>query len=479
MKQPLILLAVRVIMALIALGLGIWYLSSSIGGAALTYSSMDTFLSAIGAGDNIGDAAGCFMCGYIGDLFGVIGRATALFWTAIVDHIWVLMAVGFGIYLFVHTFTYLMDATKSTADMSGDKNLNLQSWLDPVWKLGARVLVAGALMGMLGMGGTAALKTVTNVTITPVMFVGAELSMAATGISDATQCAVKLDGTVGTSDDDILNPVLQPFMCVIGNLNTVMLAGAGGGFAMMNYAWMGLGGGAITWVAGLALVIMFLIIGFDLFFQVLSVVFKLIFVIIFLPLFMAAAAFESAWKLASGLFTRALGMVVRAAVQVVSITLKILILYATVSYAADEYFPGPTDGYSAIFPPLMGATTQNPDAKTLSVINVFKTCEAVSITDGTVDGDKFRDCFITQKNAVERQYPGAFDFLGDGFEFLLMMIGLFLIYYYAVSPRVDKILGGDARSDFDIGGQIKTLGKNIWNLPVQATQKITKALGKK
>ena len=58
-----------------------------------------------------------------------------------------------------------------------------------------------------------------------------------------------------------------------------MLAGAGGGFSLMNYAWMGMGGGAITWVAGLALVIMFLIIGFNLFFQVLSVVMKLIFLI--------------------------------------------------------------------------------------------------------------------------------------------------------------------------------------------------------
>ena len=38
-------------------------------------------------------------------------------------------------------------------------------------------------------------------------------------------------------------------MCVVGNLNTVMLAGAGGGFALMNYAWLELNdntGGTFT-----------------------------------------------------------------------------------------------------------------------------------------------------------------------------------------------------------------------------------------
>ena len=479
MKANLILLAVRFVMVAIALGLGVWYLSSSIGGAALTYTSMDAFLTSIGASDNIANANGCFLCGYISQLFGIIGRATEMFWTAIVDHLWILMALGFGIYLFVYTGQYIFDAVKSTAKMDdAEKKLELAAWFNKVWRQGARIMVAGAIMGMLGMGGTGALKTVANITITPVMFVGAELSMAATGISDATTCAPGPMAEINDADD-ILNPILQPFMCVMGNLNAVMLAGAAGGFSMMNYAWLGLGGGAFTWVAGLALVLMFLLIGFDLFFQVLSVVFKLVFVIIFLPLFIAAAAFEPVWGLASKLFGRTIDMVVKAAVQIVAITLKILILYATVSFAADEYFPGPADGYSAVLPPLMNQTPENPDAQTLSVMNAFSTCERASITDGTVDADKFKECFLEQKAQIERKYPGAFDFLADGWGFLMMMLGLFLLYYYAVAPRVDKILGVDGKSDFDFGGQIKQLGKNIWNVPVQLVGKLGKAIGKK
>lgn len=474
MKAKLIMIAIRFIMGAIALGLGIWYLSSSIGGAALTYTSMDNFLGAVGAGTDIADANGCFMCRYISELFGVIGRATEMFWDIMVDNLWILMAVGFGIFLFIHTGLYIFDAAKKTAEVNtSEKKLALQAWFDKVWRQGLRVLIVGALMGALGMGGTAALKTVSNITITPVLFIGAEMSMAATGVSDATTC-----GALAPKNDDVLNPVLGPFMCVIGNLNSVMLAGAAGGFALMNYAWLGMGGGAFTWIAGLALVIMFLIIGFDLFFQVLSVIFKLVFIIIFMPVILAAAAFEPVWKVASGLVGKSVDMLVKSAVQIVAITLKTLIIYATISYAADAYFPGPVDGYSAMLPPMMGQTVENPNAQTMSVMKVFSDCEQVALINGEMDADKFKECFVSRKEIVERSYPGAFDFLSDGWDFLLLMFGLFLLYFYAIAPKIDAILGKSGKEQFDFGGEIKKLGKNIWNTPVQITEKITKAMGK-
>lgn len=476
MKAKLIMIAIKFIMGAIALGLGIWYLSSSIGGAALTYSSMGNFMTAIGAGDgNVANVNGCFLCGYISELFAVIGNATEMFWTAMVDNIWILLAIGFGIFLFVFSAQYIFDAAKKTTTLDvKEKKLEFAGWFDKVWHQAARVMIVGAMLGALGMGGTAALKTVANITITPVMFVGAELSMAASGVSDAATC-----GTMNAETDDVLNPVLQPFMCVMGNLNSVMLAGAAGGFALMNYAWLGMGGGAFTWVAGLALVIMFLIIGFDLFFQVLSVVFKLVFLIIFLPLLLAAAAFEKTWALAGGVVKGAINMLVKSAIQIVAITLKVLIIYATVSFAADEFFPTPGDGYSAILPPMMGTAPQNPDAQTLSVMNVFTTCEQVALTNGEMDADKFKDCFTAQKAAVERKYPGAFDFMTNGWDFLLMMFFMFLLYFYAVSPKVDAILGKGSKEQFDFGGWAKDLGKKIWDAPQQIFGAISKAVGKK
>ena len=478
MKAKLILILVRFLVGAIALGLGIWYLSSSIGGAALTYTSMDNFLTAIGAGDDIANANGCFMCKYITELFGVLGRATELFWDAIVNHLWLLMAIGFGVFLVVYTGQYIFDAAKTTTKLdTSEKKIEIKPWFDKIWRQGARILVAGAFLGIFGMGGTTALKYVTKITVTPVMFVGAELGMVASGVSDATQC-----GAIETVEksDDVLTPVLQPFMCSIGNLNAVTLAGAAGGFSLMNYAWMGMGGGAITWIAGLALVIMFLIIGFNLFFQVLSVVMKLIFLIIFLPIFIAAYAFEPVWKVASGLTTKAIDMLVSSAVKIVAISLKIVILYATVSYAADAFFPGPVDGFSTILPPMMGQTVENPDAKTLSIINTFSECERVALINGEMDADKFKNCFTAHRATVERRYPGAFDFMGDGWGFMMLMIGLFALYYWVVSPKIDAIVNADKSGEsFDFGANIKQLGKNIWNAPVQITEKVTSALGKK
>ena len=478
MKAKLILILVRFLMGAIALGLGIWYLSSSIGGNSLTYTSMDNFLTAIGAGDDIANANGCFMCKYVAELFGVLGRATDLFWNAIVNHLWLLLSIGFGVFLFVYTGRYIFDAAKKTATLdTSEKKIELKAWFDKVWRQGVRILIAGAFLGVFGMGGTTALRYVTKITVTPVMFVGAELGMVASGVSSATQCGAM--ETIEKSDD-VLSPVLQPFMCSIGNLNAVMLAGSAGGFSLMNYAWLGMGGGAITWVAGLALVIMFLLIGFDLFFQVLSVVMKLILLIIFLPIFIASYAFEPVWDAASKLTTKALDMLVSSAVKIVGISLKVVILYATVSYAADAFFPGPVDGFSTILPPMMGQSVENPDAQTLSVINTFSECEHVALVDNELDAKLFKKCFTAHRATVERKYPGAFDFMSDGWGFMMLMIGLFALYYWVVSPKIDAILTPTKNGElFDFGENIKQLGKNIWKAPVQIMEKITSAIGKK
>ena len=467
-------------MGAIALGVGIWYLSSSLGGSSLTYTSMETFLGTIGAGDDIAAANGCFMCEYITELFATIGRATEMFWNASLNLIWILLAIGFGVFLFMETINHFLKSAQSTTDLDGrDKTLEFKSWFNKIWRQGARVLIVGVLIGAIGMGGTGALKTVANITIRPVMYIGAELAMAASGTAGATHCRA-IEQTA-TDAEDILNPAVAPFMCAMGNLNSVVLAGAAGGFSLMNYAWMGLGGGLFTWIAGLAIVILFLIIGFNLFFKILTVIFKVMFVIIFLPFLLGAAAFEGTWKLAGGITNNVINnMLIKSEFQIISISMQILILYATISYAADEFFPGPTDGYTAIMPPLLGMTPENPDAQTMSVINVFSECERVSLTDGVVDGDRFRECFIARRDEITEKYPHAFDFMSDGWEFMMMIIGLFLLYYYAVAPRVEKIIAAPDpnKDEFNFGAWTKDLGKKIWSAPSQIYSSVLKVIQK-
>ncbi len=468
-KKWLINQGLKFLMGAIALGVGIWYLSSSIGGASLSYTSVDAFLQQIGVQNgDITTANGCFLCGYIGELFAVLGRATEMFWNGIVHNLWILMAIGFGIFIISHTINYIREQAESK-DVKNltdtEPKLDFNKWFEKVWKTGVRVIIAGALIGTINWSGTAPLRVVTNLTVTPVMYIGSELSMLATGVISGAKCDIS---DSATKAEDVLTPVLHSFMCVMGNLNTVMLAGAGGGFALMNYAWLGLGGGLFTWLAGLALVLMFLVIGFDLLFQILNVLFKLIFIIIFMPIMIAAAAFEEVWSLAKDVMKTTFDILIKSAVSILKISLKITIIYAIVFFAADQVYPGPEDGFTSILPPLLTQVGDKQiDAKTTSVMNVFSTCEKVSLNNGEMDKEKFVSCFKTQRSMVEARYPRAFDFMDDGFDFMLFMIGIWFLYFWIVSPKVDKIfnINSEEKETFDYGQQIKDWGKTAYNAP--------------
>jgi len=462
---------IKFLMGGIAIGIGVWYLSSSIGGDSITYTSLDKFLTAIGVQNgDIASANGCFLCGYVEKMFHTIALSTENFWNAMLDSIWVLLGIGFGIFLFYHTAEYLYTESKKNAKLDeSERKLEFKPWFDKVRSQGIRIMIVGAFLGAIGLGGTYTLRAVSNITIAPVMFVGSQLSMAATGISDSAKC-----GTQNISDD-VLNPVLKPFMCTIGNLNTVMLSGAASGFSLMNYSWMGMGGGMFTWLAGLVLVIGFLIIGFNLFFEIFSIIFKLIFLIIFLPLIVASAAFKETWKLGSSIIPNSIGMLVSSAIGIVRVSLKIMLVWATVSYAADRYFPGPVDGYNAILPQILKpGKSINPDNQTMSVISVFSKCEQVATVNGEMDKDIFKTCFIKNKSEIEGKYPGAFDFMADGFDFMLMMLGLFFLYFYLLSKKIDEILGGKEKHEFDFGKWVKEFGVTVWNGPSKLITRFTK-----
>lgn len=519
-KASLFLWIVKIFMGGIALGVGIWYLSSSIGGGALTYSSMNTFLNAVGVEDgNIANANGCFLCQYINQLFDVMGGAAAKFWDGTLDTLLLLIALGFGIYIIYTGVAHVWDATKKTAGPKvEEKKIEFKPWFDKIWKQAVRVIIVSVLLAGGAAGGIATLQAITQIIMTPTLYLGGVLGMAASGIADSATCAI--GGVVAA--DNFLAPALGPFMCVIGNINSVVLAGAAGGFAMMNYAWMGMGGGIWTWLAGLGLVIMFLVIGFDLFFQIISVVFKLLFLIIFLPIFVAAFAFEGGWKLASGLLDNGIKMILNATIKTIVIALKTVIIYAAVSYTADSYFPGPVDGYSVMLPPLLQqnhtgeafagiqfvkdcervATINNrldshryqlcmdqkiaeydentENRQTLSVMRVFSDCEQESKgADGLVDKDDFKACFESKKAIVEQQYPNAFNFLDDGWDFLLMMGTLFALYMLVLRSKIENMLPKIGDEDFEFGGTLKKLGKNIWSIPKKAATTVGKAIDEK
>jgi len=321
-------------MVMIIAGVGIWYLNYSIGGMSVPYASMPRFLESIGACQDgvcdVSSANGCFLCGHVQQLFVIIGTATGVLWDAIVRHTWILMVFGLIIFMFWRAYQIIMESMKQSAKLTdlGERALKFEGWFKDVKPLAIRILMVGALLGVVGMGGRHALQATSDVVVYPVMYVGTSLAMAATGTGFVDNCVAM--------PFDVDNPmaiVNSSFMCIIGNLNVAILYGASSGFAMMNMAWMGMGGGILTWIGGLLLVLIFLYVGFGVLWKVLNVVFNLVFIIVFLPLLLAAFAFEGKWKLASGVSKSAIDILAKTSVSVIGITLQVMILSSLLSYA--------------------------------------------------------------------------------------------------------------------------------------------------
>ncbi|MDR0967411.1 MAG: hypothetical protein LBL75_01095 [Rickettsiales bacterium] len=481
LKSKIILTAVKFFMWILGVGIGIWYLSSSINGDGVPYSSLNNFMVATGACENgvcdISQMNGCFLCPFVKQLFNVIGMATTDFWNAMVHNLWILIALGFVIFLFVHTWKTMLDANKENIKMdSSDRKFDFKKWFDAVWKQGVRVLLIGALLGAVSFGGSSVLRVVSDITIRPVMYVGAEMSMLATGATSVASCPA----ITPTPDDNVIGAALKPFMCVVGNANAVILAGASSGFAMMNLAWMDMGGGIFTWVGGLIVLILFLFIGFNLLFDILNIIFRLVFIIIFLPVIVASYAFENVWGVLKGAVGKCIEILINCAVRTIAVTLKVLIIYTIIALAADTYFPGPVDGYSAILPPDFAGMNASPESGAASIAAILTKCEKISLnSDGVADKDKFASCFqIERANAPY----GAFDFMDNTWEFLMMMIGLYLIYKLVISKKIDQIFVGDKNGTeplMNIGKQFKSFGTAVWNTPSGLTKYLLDVFGKK
>ena len=62
---------------------------------------------------------------------------------------------------------------------------------------------------------------------------------------------------------------------------------------------------------------------------------------------------------------------------------------------------------------------------------------------------------------------------------LLIYLLLFALYFLVLRDKVEKMLPSVGKEDFDFGGQIKQLGKNVWSIPKQIANVVDKAMEEK
>ncbi|MDR2770306.1 MAG: hypothetical protein LBB08_02545 [Rickettsiales bacterium] len=450
MSVKLVIWLVQIALWLGLFGVGLFYLSSSIGGASVPYASLPRFLQSIGVCDaagicDVASANGCFLCPYIRQLFMIIGTAAETLWGVIVGHTWILVAIGFALVMIWQAYEVIMGANAQNAaapgSIGGERALGFPAWLDAIKDQLIRVLVVCALLGVAGYGGSKAMRAVSEAVIYPVMSVGTSLAMGAAGNSGCKN-AERTDG-----ESNPMDPVSDQFMCVIGNLNVAILSGASGGFALMNFASQGMGGGMMLWIGGLAVVFIFMFIGFNVLFQILNVVFNLVFLIIFLPLFIASYAFEKTWKMAGGVVGNAIGILIETAVRVVAVTLRVLILSSMVAYAQKE------------------TLSSDPAAEYAIIAKCEK--EAAD-AEGRIDMQIYKRCFEAERAAS----PTAFGYLDRGWDFIVMVVFLFVIYFWLVDKKLGKHLKLDEGGVyFRFGDQLKNFGGSVWKLPSSLLKK--------
>ena len=73
---------------------------------------------------------------------------------------------------------------------------------------------------------------------------------------------------------------------------------------------------------------------------------------------------------------------------------------------------------------------------------------------------------------VEEKYPRAFYFMSDGFDFMLLMISIFFLYFWVVSRQIDNLLNNKNKKEddepFNYGGWVK----NVFKVPMEAPNKL-------
>ncbi|MDR0319557.1 MAG: hypothetical protein LBH81_02345 [Rickettsiales bacterium] len=316
----------------------LYYYSASISGESLASVSLPDFLKQIGVCDAAGKcdiaAAGCIFCPYIRDLIDAVGNASAGVYEAFIGHIWIMLVLGFGIFAALSAWKILKEAAAQTADISapGEKSLDIKPWITGLWQQAVRILVVGVFLGALGTLGNSAPRMLTDMTIRPILSIGAFISMKTAGLPSG------LCESAAPSEEDkyslITESATRPLMCMAGVVNTIALLGANKGFATMNQGSRD--NKPLLWFLGLAAAAVFAIYGLKIFFELMNIVFTVLFFIMFLPVVIGALAFSKTWKLAGNVADNMLNQITSMAVGMVAIALKLSIFYALMSYAIDR-----------------------------------------------------------------------------------------------------------------------------------------------
>ncbi|MCL2629881.1 MAG: hypothetical protein FWD33_04345 [Alphaproteobacteria bacterium] len=284
---------------------------------------------------------GCLFCPYVQNLIQAVGSVAGQVYTTFINHIWILLVLGFGIFAAKTAYDVLRESMNKTADVTdlGERTFDMAKWVDGLWKQAIRIIVVGVFLGALGGFGMNGAKIISEFTVKPILSIGTFISMKVANIPDSL-CPYEDDQQQQNNENSIISPsALRPLMCMTGAMNAVALQGAHKGFSTMKDS----NGNPILWLLGLALVALFAMYGLKIFFELMNIVFTVLFFIMFLPIIIASYAFNNVWGISKNVSDNMLNQVTNMAIAMVSISLRFTMFYTIMTFAFDSN-PGSASG---------------------------------------------------------------------------------------------------------------------------------------
>ncbi|MDR0448903.1 MAG: hypothetical protein LBG89_00370 [Rickettsiales bacterium] len=307
---------------LFAIGGALYYYSNALALRPLGNISMD-FSNEI-----------CLFCPYIRELVEAVAGAAGATYGAFVRHIWILLILGFGIFMVLSAWKLLKESADKTAELGTDEiKFEIRPWIDGLWKQAVRIAVVGVFLGAVGTLGDAAPRLVSDLTIRPILSMGAYISVKVAQLPE-NSCPNDVIPGEDRGPHQITSGAMRPLMCMSGILNTITLMGVAKGFETMDKG--GAENNTLLWFLGLATAAVFALYGIRIFFELMNIVFTILFFIMFLPVVIASFAFHETWGIAKNVVDNMLNNVAALAVGMIQIALKLSIFYAIMTFAMDK-----------------------------------------------------------------------------------------------------------------------------------------------
>ncbi|MDR1009155.1 MAG: hypothetical protein LBL52_02785 [Rickettsiales bacterium] len=288
----------------------------------------------------------CPACGVLDKMFDMINTVAMEIYIMIHDIAWILLTMGFALWLLRRVYD----------DIVGGKG-SMDDFAKSVFKKILIIFVIGAGIGFMD---EKEIRTTANSiiehTAVPILQAGTSIGSS---IIDSPICdKLAFPASEATEDGVISKELKEQVLCVASSINIIFFGGLSAARYLFKFSFNPLNSHAM--LDGLGGMIAALLLGaifFGLYIWVplmfVDIIFTLAILLAFVPLMIGGFAYEDTKKFSMTGIEALFGIAWRIIVYCIFLE----ILYQSLLYVGDAYYPGPVDGFTYMFPDFLNHST--------------------------------------------------------------------------------------------------------------------------